>query len=85
MNALRSFGRVWYELVIGDDWKIAAAVTLALGALVGLMHADVFGEHVLTAVGALLLVAAFVVSLLVDVRTHGLAENVTQHTTQDPG
>jgi putative Ca2+/H+ antiporter (TMEM165/GDT1 family) len=69
MKALKAFGRVWYELVIGDDWKIAAAVTLALAILTGLMHADLMSEHLLTAVGAALLVAAFTVSLLIDVRT----------------
>ncbi len=34
-GALRGFGRFWWEFVVGDDWRIAAgvAVALAVGAL----------------------------------------------------
>jgi hypothetical protein len=32
VNALRRFGRFWWDFVIGDDWRIAAGVALALGA-----------------------------------------------------
>lgn len=28
---LRSFGAFWYDFIIGDDWQIAAGVTLGLG------------------------------------------------------
>ena len=36
MRYLVGFGRFWYEFIIGDDWRIAAGVTLvlAVGALV---------------------------------------------------
>ena len=39
MRALKSFGKFWYDFVIGDDWHIAAivAATLAITAL--LVHA----------------------------------------------
>lgn len=30
MNALRAFGRFWYDLVFGDDWRIAVGVAVAL-------------------------------------------------------
>ncbi|MBI1759145.1 MAG: hypothetical protein HYR62_07960 [Actinobacteria bacterium] len=30
MRFLGAFGRFWYDFVIGDDWKIAAAVVAAL-------------------------------------------------------
>ena len=33
---LRSFGAFWYDFVIGDDWRGAAVVVLAL-ALTGLL------------------------------------------------
>jgi hypothetical protein len=35
MRFLRNFGVFWYDFIIGDDWRIAAAVvaTLALTAL----------------------------------------------------
>ncbi len=31
MNALRRFGTFWWEFVIGDDWRVAAGVAVALG------------------------------------------------------
>jgi len=36
MRYLVGFGRFWYEFIIGDDWRIAAGVTvvLAVGAVV---------------------------------------------------
>jgi hypothetical protein len=30
LRRLRAFGLFWYDFVIGDDWQIAAGVTLAL-------------------------------------------------------
>jgi hypothetical protein len=35
MRYLVGFGRFWYEFIVGDDWRIAAGVTLvlALGAV----------------------------------------------------
>jgi uncharacterized membrane protein YoaK (UPF0700 family) len=68
MRFLRSFGRFWYDFVIGDDWKIAAAVVLALGTVVGLLRGKVFGDHTLAVVGAAIIVAFFAVSLAIDVR-----------------
>ena len=32
MNAIRNFGRFWWDFVVGDDWRIAAGVVIALGA-----------------------------------------------------
>ena len=32
MSRLRAFGEFLYDFVIGDDWRIAAGVVLALGA-----------------------------------------------------
>jgi len=36
MRYLVGFGRFWYEFIVGDDWRIAAGVTLvlAIGAVV---------------------------------------------------
>jgi hypothetical protein len=28
---LRSFGRFWWNFVVGDDWRVAAGVAVALG------------------------------------------------------
>ena len=30
-KALRSFGAFWWDFVVGDDWRIAAGVVVALG------------------------------------------------------
>ena len=35
---LRSFGAFWYDFVIGDDWRGAAAVVLALATTALLVH-----------------------------------------------
>jgi hypothetical protein len=68
MRYLKSFGQFWYDFIIGDDWKIAAAVVLGLALLVGLLKADVLGDHALAVVGGIVLVLAFAISLAIDVR-----------------
>jgi len=30
VRRLKAFGRFWYDFVIGDDWTVAAGVTVAL-------------------------------------------------------
>ncbi|MEV6156513.1 hypothetical protein AB0L53_39830 [Nonomuraea sp. NPDC052129] len=68
MGFIRGFGQFWYDLIIGDDWKIAVAVvtTLALGTVVLLVFA--VPEPVLTPVLGLCLMAAFVIALRIDAR-----------------
>ncbi|MBT2232498.1 hypothetical protein [Nonomuraea sp. NEAU-A123] len=68
MGFIRGFGQFWYDLIIGDDWKIAVAVvtTLALGTVVLLAFA--VPELVLTPVLGVCLMAAFVIALRIDVR-----------------
>src|SRR5439155_21016272 len=31
LNALRRFGSFWWDFVVGDDWRVAVGVALALG------------------------------------------------------
>ncbi|SHL20753.1 hypothetical protein [Actinacidiphila paucisporea] len=38
---LRAFCAFWYDFVVGDDWRIALGVVLALGATAGLVAAGV--------------------------------------------
>ena len=38
MSRLRSIGAFWYDFVVGDDWRGAATVALALAATVLLVH-----------------------------------------------
>jgi hypothetical protein len=68
MSLLRSFGRFWYDFIVGDDWKIAAGVVLALAVLVGALRSRLFGETGLTLLGGAAVVVAFAVSLMLDVR-----------------
>jgi hypothetical protein len=41
MNGLHRFGRFWWDFVIGDDWRIAAGVVVALAATAALAASDV--------------------------------------------
>ena len=41
MKRLRAFGHFWYDFVVGDDWRLALASAIALGACGLLTHLDV--------------------------------------------
>jgi hypothetical protein len=32
MSRVRAFGRFWWDFVVGDDWRVALGVALAIGA-----------------------------------------------------
>jgi hypothetical protein len=32
MKKLAAFGRFWWDFVIGDDWRVAVGVAIAIGA-----------------------------------------------------
>ncbi|MFG2745084.1 hypothetical protein ACGFY0_34115 [Streptomyces chartreusis] len=68
MTAWKVFGRFWIDFIIGDDWKVAAAVVTALSLLVGALSLGVLGEAELTVLGGVVMVAAFAVGLAIDVR-----------------
>ncbi len=38
---LRAFGAFWYDFVIGDDWRVALAVLVALGATYGVARTGI--------------------------------------------
>ena len=38
MKYLRSFGRVWWDFIVGDDWIVAAGVGVALALTAVLAH-----------------------------------------------
>jgi len=40
MDKISAFGRFWYDLVIGDDRRIAAGVTAALALTYALSRSD---------------------------------------------
>ena len=70
MKFLRGFGQFWYDFIIGDDWKIAAGVIVALVIIFVAMTSGVLGDSALAIFGGAVIVTLFVVSLLLDVRRH---------------
>lgn len=68
MKIVKGFFQFWYDFIIGDDWKIAVAVVLALGLAVGLLKADLLGDNGLAIVGGVAVVLFFAASLAIDVR-----------------
>lgn len=68
MRYVRGFGKFWYDFIIGDDWKIAAAVVVALGAGALAAVAGFGGSALFAPLMGIGVLAAFVVALLIDVR-----------------
>jgi hypothetical protein len=55
MRYVRAFGRFWWNFIVGDDWRVAAAVAVAL-ALTGLLtHVGVNAWWLLPAAVAVVL------------------------------
>ena len=55
MRFLRSFGRFWWNFVVGDDWVVAAGVAVALVLTALLAHNGVDAWWLLPVAVALLL------------------------------
>jgi hypothetical protein len=55
---LRSFGRFWWNFIVGDDWRVAAGVAAALGLTALLAHLGVNAWWLLPAAVALVLGAS---------------------------
>lgn len=69
MKFLRGFYDFWYDFLIGDDWKIAAAVVTVLGIGAVAVAAGAAGHAtLLTPLLAAGVAVAFTVALLIDVR-----------------
>jgi len=56
VSRLRAFGAFWWDFVVGDDWRIAAAVVVALAATAGLASAGIAAWWLLPVVVALVLI-----------------------------
>jgi predicted ABC-type sugar transport system permease subunit len=41
VRAVRAFAAFWWDFIVGDDWRIAAGVIVALAATAALAAADV--------------------------------------------
>jgi hypothetical protein len=68
MRLLKDLGMFWYELLVGDDWKIAVSVVTALAVTAVVLTQTDVGDHVVAVIGAALVVVAFSVSLVLDLR-----------------
>ena len=55
MKRIASFGRFWWDFVVGDDWRAAAGVVIAIGATAALEAAGVDAWWLLPAAVALVL------------------------------
>ena len=55
MKYVRAFGRFWWNFIVGDDWRVAAGVAVALGLTALLTHEGVNAWWLLPAAVALLL------------------------------
>jgi hypothetical protein len=58
VTRLHAFGRFWWNFVIGDDWRVAAGVAVAIAAVAALQHADVAAWWLLPLAVAALLYAS---------------------------
>ena len=41
MKYLVSFGRFWWDFVVGDDWRVAALVVAAIGVTAAVAASDI--------------------------------------------
>jgi hypothetical protein len=41
MSHIRSFGRFWWNFIVGDDWRVAVIIAVAIAAAAALTHSGV--------------------------------------------
>ena len=68
MKFLKAFGLFWYDFVIGDDWKIAAYVVVALAIVGALAVNDVLSDGATVILGAVLTMLLFAIGVRLDAR-----------------
>jgi hypothetical protein len=68
MRLLKAFGLFWYDFVIGDDWKIAAYVVLALAVVTAIAVNDVLSDGATVILGAVLTMILFALGVRHDAR-----------------
>ena len=54
-RALKAFGAFWWDFIVGDDWRIAVGIIVALGLTALLAHNGVTAWWVLPAAVLLML------------------------------
>ena len=55
MKNLKAFGMFWYDFLIGDDWRVAVGVVLALAVTAAVSHTTVPAWWIVPVAVALLL------------------------------
>jgi len=55
MSYLRAFGRFWWNFIVGDDWRVAAGVAIALALTALLTHQGINAWWLLPAAIAVVL------------------------------
>jgi hypothetical protein len=58
VNRLAAFGRFWWGFVVGDDWRAAAGVVVAIGATGALVGSGVDAWWLMPVAVALILAAS---------------------------
>ena len=58
MRYLRAFGAFWWDFIVGDDWRVAAGLAIALGLTSLLTHGGVNAWWLLPIAVALLLASS---------------------------
>jgi len=58
VNRLSAFGLFWWDFVVGDDWRVAAGIAVALGATALVADTDVSAWWVLPLLVALVLASS---------------------------
>jgi hypothetical protein len=67
MKLLRALGYFWYDFIVGDDWKIAAYVILALAVSAAAADSGA-ADAVIGVCGTALLLAFFILGVSYDAR-----------------
>jgi hypothetical protein len=68
MRFIKAFGQFWYDFIIGDDWKIAAYVVVALAVVAALAVNEVFSDGATVILGAVLTMILFAIGVRHDAR-----------------
>jgi len=55
VNALRRVGRFWWDFVVGDDWRVAVGIVVALAVCAAVATSDVPAWWILPAAVAAVL------------------------------
>jgi hypothetical protein len=55
MNRVATFGRFWWDFVVGDDWRVAAEIAVAIGVTAAVARTSISAWWVLPVIVVLVL------------------------------